>query len=66
MKQKLLLTITLWLTLLGSTWAQSNNALHFDSSNNYVSCVNTNPTQFTVEAWAYPAALGNNQAIIPA
>ena len=31
MKQKLLLTITLWLTLLGSAWAQSN-ALHFSNS----------------------------------
>ncbi|MDX9853318.1 MAG: LamG-like jellyroll fold domain-containing protein, partial [Tenuifilaceae bacterium] len=29
MKQKLLLTLILWLTLLGSTWAQSN-ALHFN------------------------------------
>ena len=31
MKQKFLLTITLWLILLGSTWAQSN-ALHFSYS----------------------------------
>ena len=29
MKQKLLLTLILWLALLGSAWAQSNNALHF-------------------------------------
>ncbi|MBN2745008.1 MAG: leucine-rich repeat protein [Marinilabiliaceae bacterium] len=32
MKNKLLLTLALWLTLLGSAWAQSNNALHFSYS----------------------------------
>jgi len=66
MKQKLLFSLFLWLTLLGSAWAQSNNALHFDGTNDYVSCANTNPTQFTVEAWVYPTALGKDQAIISA
>ena len=65
MKQKLLLTITLWLTLLGSAWAQSNNALHFDGSNDYVDLPDFTTTHdfsqgFTFSAWVkWDAFTGN-------
>ncbi|MBN1990153.1 MAG: leucine-rich repeat protein, partial [Bacteroidales bacterium] len=65
MKQKLLLTITLWLTLLGSAWAQSNNALHFDGSNDYVDLPDFTTTHdfsqgFTFTAWVkWDAFTGN-------
>ena len=64
MKQKLLLTITLWLTLLGSAWAQSNNSLHFDGIDDYMPGPEIHSTTFTLEAWVYPTALEKDQAII--
>ena len=64
MKQKLLLTITLWLALLGSAWAQNNNSLHFDGIDDYMPGPEINSTTFTLEAWVYPTALGKDQAII--
>ena len=64
MKQKLLLTLILWLTLLGSTWAQGN-ALHFDGSNDYVDLPDFTTTHdfskgFTFAAWIkWDAFTGN-------
>ncbi|KAF5076424.1 Bacterial Ig domain protein [anaerobic digester metagenome] len=63
MKQKLLLTLILWLTLLGSAWAQGN-ALHFDGTSDYVQCPAVNPATFTMEAWVYPTQLNRDQAVI--
>ncbi len=45
----------------GYTSPTTNNALHFDGSNDYVSCPTINPTQFTVEAWVYPTQLNRDQ-----
>ena len=64
MKQKLLLTLILWLTLLGSAWAQGN-ALHFDGSNDYVDLPDFTTTHdfsqgFTFTAWVkWDAFTGN-------
>ena len=64
MKQKLLLTLVLWLALLGSAWAQSNNSLHFDGIDDYMPGPEIHSTTFTLEAWVYPTALEKDQAII--
>ncbi|PZX16163.1 GLUG motif-containing protein [Breznakibacter xylanolyticus] len=64
MKNKLLLTLILWLTLLGSAWAQGN-ALHFDGSNDYVDLPDFTTTHdfsqgFTFTAWVkWDAFTGN-------
>src|SRR5574344_2087639 len=64
MKQKFLLMLALWLSIVGSLWAEPN-CLHFNSSyDNYVSFPAINPTNFTVEAWVRPGALYMEQRII--
>ncbi|MDD4747472.1 MAG: BACON domain-containing carbohydrate-binding protein, partial [Salinivirgaceae bacterium] len=63
MRNKFLLTLLLWLTLLGSTWAQ-NNALHFDGTDDYVSSPYFTATSFTAEVWVKPDRLNTDQAII--
>ncbi|MGE0079122.1 MAG: PKD domain-containing protein [Bacteroidales bacterium] len=44
--------------------AQTNNALAFDGSDDYVNCGTINPTSFTVEAWVYLNTVNKDQAVI--
>jgi len=63
MKKKFLLILALWLSLVGSLWAEPN-ALRFNSTGDYVDLGKINPTVFSVEAWVCPNGLGLEQPIL--
>lgn len=42
----------------------SDNSLIFNGTNNYVNCGSVNPAKFTIEAWALPAGVSADQAVV--
>ncbi|MBK7626953.1 MAG: VCBS repeat-containing protein [Bacteroidales bacterium] len=42
----------------------ADNCLNFNGSTNYVNCGSVNPAKFTIEAWALPNGVSNDQAVV--